>query len=829
MKLDRHSLLANLWILTILLYLFRSTADPLKYPFILSFGILLLSFTILFILNFRKEVLLKFSLATKEYLILGVFLALGIGLSSKIEPLSIKGLINFLGIIVFYFIYIEYRRHIKLNRLYLGWIFMAIFIGIVGLLKWLNYLIEFDLNWFSIFYKRGTSLVSDYNIYSFYFILSLVIFFHAISREVIRTKPIVNIPILIVYILNAALTGSRRGIILLVFFFLIGIIFLIRRKKGKNRILVRNLIILNLIILAVVSVITALIPFRSRIIQNPSTKSKITKTIYRYSTIISPGITYNILYDKVWPKVEEYEHDRTDWDIYSTYNNTINGEINNRYIDQKGNYWASFEGNRDSKNLLYNGDFIFGQEFWKIGAPDSITHEIIDTEYGKAIRVNRYNGKGFWPLKYDGRSILYYKGVSYTFRFKFRVIKGSGVPFRIGWWVNEGDGFRNNLSFNIRALENDWFEYTASYRFKDDQRNLQTFMNSQKANTIIDFADIELTCDDATSRPCYLDQVIGIKGPNLFYNSNFENGLKFWGSDTPDSIKHEQINTQFGNAIRVSRGVGKGYWPLIYQGRELFYHENLTYYFRFKFRVVKGNEVPFQIGWWANKEETNPFNLYKDIFPLTKGWFECIASYQFKNNYYGNVKAFMNSQQANTIVDFTDIELICSDTHNHPMYADEMTYYIDSLELLRLDIELADTRELLLSTRISRWKYSFEIWMNEYKWKDRLIGGGFDYLKKFGEKFYPDEERIDYPHNTIISSFLFSGIIGGAFYIYFLILSFVYYWKQREKLSLLFILYTITFIFIFISSDSHFNVPIFALLSLTPFITRYILKENNKV
>ncbi len=228
---------------------------------------------------------------------------------------------------------------------------------------------------------------------------------------------------------------------------------MIRRKKGKNRILVRNLIILNLIILAVVSVITALIPFRSRIIQNPSTKSKITKTIYRYSTIISPGITYNILYDKVWPKVEEYEHDRTDWDIYSTYNNTINGEINNRYIDQKGNYWASFEGNRDSKNLLYNGDFIFGQEFWKIGAPDSITHEIIDTEYGKAIRVNRYNGKGFWPLKYDGRSILYYKGVSYTFRFKFRVIKGSGVPFRIGWWVNEGDGFRNNLSFNIRALE----------------------------------------------------------------------------------------------------------------------------------------------------------------------------------------------------------------------------------------------------------------------------------------------------------------------------------------------------------------------------------------
>ena len=38
-----------------------------------------------------------------------------------------------------------------------------------------------------------------------------------------------------------------------------------------------------------------------------------------------------------------------------------------------------------------------------------------------------------------------------------------------------------------------------------------------------------------------------------------------------------------------------------------------------------------------------------------------------------------------------------------------------------------------------------------------------------------------------------------------------------------------TFVFIFISSDSHFNVPIFALLSCVPFITRYIHKEKEQM
>jgi len=828
MKLNRNNLLANTWILTILLYLFRSIAEPLKYPFVFSFGLLCLGFIVLFILNFRTKVIFKFSLATKEFLILGLFLLLGIGLSSTIESLSVKGLVNFFGILVFYFIYIVYRPHIKLKRLCIGWIYFALLIGIIGLLKWLNQLLELEFGWFSIFNDRGTSLVSDYNIYSFYFTLTLIIFFYAISKEIIRSKPGINLIILNIYILNTALTGSRRGIILLVFFFITSIVFLIRGRKEKNNTLIKNLAYLDLFIIIGIVVIFSLVPFRSRIIHNPNTKSKITKTIFRYSTIVKPGITYKLLFDRIWPKVESYEYDRTEWDKFATYNNLTKGEISNPYKDHRQEFWFDYERTKTSENLLYNGGFNFGSKFWGIGAPDSITHKVIPTEYGNAIRVTRFDGKGFWPLKYNGREIQYYKGVKYTFRFKYRVIKGSGVPFSIGWWVNEGDGYKNNLPYSIRNLSNGWYEFTASYVFKKDQRKLQTFMNSQKANTIIDFTDIELTCDDTMVRPKYLDQILHLEGTNLYYNSNFTHGFEFWGSYTPDTISHELINSVYGKAIRVERRMGSGYWPLTYQGREIFHHKDLTYYFRFKFRVIQGKGIPFNIGWWLSNEEINPYNLHKDIFPLQDGWFECIVSYQFENNYYGHIYAFMNSQQANTVIDYTDIELICNDSLNRQMYADENTDYILTQERLRLEEELADTREIILATRIARWKFALKLWKHEYNWRERLVGGGFDYLRKFGKEFYPDEDRTDYPHNSIISAFLYSGIIGGVFYIYFLVLSFIYYWKYRKQHMLFFVLYLITFVFIFISSNSHFNVPIFAMLSLVPFITRHIVKEKEQ-
>jgi len=826
MKIDNNKLIPHLWMLAVLFYLLRSIAEPVKYLFFISFGLLLINFSYFFIINYKKNGIINCLFVSKEFQILGLFLLLGIMLSQQFELLPVKSLINFLGISFFYLIYLDYKDQIQIKKVLKGWIIFTLIIGTIGLLKWLNIIFEVNWSWFSVFYKYGTSLVSEYNFYACYFIISTVIYYYALKKNFIQTKLIINQAILFLYLLNIIMSGSRRGLILLAILLLFSIYLLIVKRKKKKLLFYKNLFFLNALFYSLLLILIVLIPFRTKIINKKSTQTNIAISIYRYSTLFISNITYSLLYDRLWPQSTIYENDNTDWDEYATYNNLVEGNIKNKHRGLKNEYWLAYASEKNSTNLFYNGDFEYGLNFWGEIAPDSIKHKIIKTKYGNAIRVSRADGNGYWPLEYNGREIYYYKGVKYKFKFKYRVIKGSGMPFMIGWWVDEGEGYKHNLSKSIEKLDNEWYECTASYKFKENQTNLPTFMNTQHPNTIIDFTDIELTCDDSLNRPIYVDQLKQVKGTNLFYNSNFENGATFWTAITLDSVDHKLIETQYGKAIRVTRKKGSGYWPLAYQGRDIYYRKGLTYYFRFKFRVIKGEEAPFQIGWWLIENEQHKHNLKKNIYPLSDKWFECIASYKFKEDHYSRVITFMNSQKANTIIDFADIELICNDTLNRSMYVDENIDLLRNIEESRMKQQLEIEKDNFLSERTNRWKYTLELWQTEYQWHNKLFGQGFDYLEKFGQKFFPDEKRLDYPHNPIISSFLYSGIIGGLFYIYFLFLTFWYYWKYRKHHMVFFIMYLVTFFFVFVSSDNHFDTPIFAFLSLIPFITRYVVKEK---
>lgn len=821
-------ILAHIWTLSIILYLGRSLAEPLKYLFILSFGILLISYTWFFFKEAYYREIVRYLVITKEFLLLGLFLAFGILLSSHVEVLSLKGLINFLGISFFIFVFFNLKAQIELANLIRGWIILILLIGILGLLKWSFVIFELNIDWFPSIDRRGTSLVSDYNFYAYNFIISIIIYFFALYKGIIQRKAITNQIIVILFLLNVVLAGSRRGILLLAVLILFGMILLALNRKKWRTTFYKNLLHTNIILWVVILGLAFMIPFRSRIISDYSTKANIVKTIYRYSTIFTPGISYKLLYDIVWPKDEEYKYDKRDWDSFASYNDRVGDDTRNKYQDERREYWIQFQDSENSDNLIYNGDFRHGLKFWGSWTKDTIKHELVSTEHGYAVRVSRKKGYGNWPLIYKGRDILYHKDLSYTIKFKFRVIKGGKVPFQIGWSVRDDGVYLNKIPYKIKKLENGWFEYIASYRFKESFHKLPVFMNTQLANTVIDFTDIELTSDDNLNRPIFRDQNILAEGANLFYNGNFEHGLEFWGARERDQVQHEIIETPIGNAIRISRNERVEYWPLLYKGREIFYYKDLTYYIRFKYRVIQGEGIPFRIGWGVPETDPNPRNLQKEVFPLKDGWNECLASYTFKNDYFGDIRTIISSQFPNTIIDYTDIELLCTDPLNRPLYADENLDLIRTILMDSIENQLKADETVLMHERLARWKYALELWTTDYNWKDRLIGGGFDYLSKFGKKFYPDEDRTDYPHNPMISAFLYSGIIGGVFYIYFLVLSFLYYWKYRKQLMLFFVLYLITFVFILISSNSHFNVPVFAILSLVPFITRYMVKEKEQ-
>ena len=78
-----------------------------------------------------------------------------------------------------------------------------------------------------------------------------------------------------------------------------------------------------------------------------------------------------------------------------------------------------------------NGNFELGTRFW-LPAAKGTEHSIIETPFGKGIKVIRKNGDGtYWSLLYDGRPIIYYAGHTYRLSFIYKVLQGSGMPLKL--------------------------------------------------------------------------------------------------------------------------------------------------------------------------------------------------------------------------------------------------------------------------------------------------------------------------------------------------------------------------------------------------------------
>ena len=290
-------------------------------------------------------------------------------------------------------------------------------------------------------------------------------------------------------------------------------------------------------------------------------------------------------------------------------------------------------------------------------------------------------------------------------------------------------------------------------------------------------------------------------------------GLDWWGIIGPsdDCIKFNLICEKGNNAIEVSRERGGGYWQVHYAGRPIIYHKNVTYQLSFAYRIIKGRERPFCVGWWVNEGQGLRFNLPQKIEMVDSVWRCCTVEYKFKNDQF-NPHCFLNSLEAGTTIEVKDIRLTCDDTTGLPRYVDQLS---DSVIHKHYS---SDTINYFTAPRTERWRYALELWQTRYDTKQKIFGQGFKYLEWYGEKFYNNPNRHDFPHNPIISSFLYSGIIGGVVYIIFLIMSLWLYWKRRKELGIFFIMYLCCMFFSMFSGSSHFSFPLFAFLSFLPFV-----------
>ncbi len=128
--------------------------------------------------------------------------------------------------------------------------------------------------------------------------------------------------------------------------------------------------------------------------------------------------------------------------------------------------------------------------------------------------------------------------------------------------------------------------------------------------------------------------------------------------------------------------------------------------------------------------------------------------------------------------------------------------------------------------RSERIRYSYHLFFKEYSLTKKVLGDGFGYMKRFGSKFGSVE--LDYPHNPFISTFLYSGIIGGVIYIFFIVLAFYYYLKYLKYHYYFFTCFLIVFVFSFISANTHFSIPVFTFLSVIPFLINNLNEAHEK-
>ena len=119
--------------------------------------------------------------------------------------------------------------------------------------------------------------------------------------------------------------------------------------------------------------------------------------------------------------------------------------------------------------------------------------------------------------------------------------------------------------------------------------------------------------------------------------------------------------------------------------------------------------------------------------------------------------------------------------------------------------------------RKMRWEYAFHLFSG-YSLTGKLFGNGFSYLKRFGEKFRGSANSYEYPHNPLISSLLYSGVIGAGIYLFFVVYTFILYLRNLNALRYFFLLFLVTMVYMTLSGNSHFSVPAYSFLALLPWV-----------
>lgn len=138
--------------------------------------------------------------------------------------------------------------------------------------------------------------------------------------------------------------------------------------------------------------------------------------------------------------------------------------------------------------------------------------------------------------------------------------------------------------------------------------------------------------------------------------------------------------------------------------------------------------------------------------------------------------------------------------------------YIQGLFQRLLGLFNSDIDDGGLDSRNVRWDYAFELFTSS-DLKDKIFGQGFYYLQNYADYFFNIIDS-DYPHNFLLSAILYSGVIGSLGIIIFLFVVFKDVYKGFKLNKEWTIIFSMSFLFAFISGNTIFSHKVFFVLIL---------------
>lgn len=133
-------------------------------------------------------------------------------------------------------------------------------------------------------------------------------------------------------------------------------------------------------------------------------------------------------------------------------------------------------------------------------------------------------------------------------------------------------------------------------------------------------------------------------------------------------------------------------------------------------------------------------------------------------------------------------------------------------------------------SRLERWNFGFSLYSNKYSLFQKLFGNGFNYLKQFAIKFNVILfNSYDYPHNPLIASLLYAGIIGFLSLLFYLGYSVYLIYSLKLYNFIILASYILISFFSLLSGNSYFSIPIYVAVTLIPFYIKYLYNNHTNI